>query len=83
MSLEYARSIQLRCFREVSTNPYGIPVPAGTAEAISWLEDALAAHWTGSHYATIQALEQYMPADKINLDFGDGMLFKRLDNLID
>jgi hypothetical protein len=38
---------------------------------------------SGSHYATIQALEQYMPADKINLDFGDGMLFKRLDNLID
>ncbi|SDT41827.1 glucoamylase [Friedmanniella luteola] len=49
----FARSIQLRCFREVSTNPYGIDVPAGTAEAISWLEDALAAHWTGTHYATM------------------------------
>jgi glucoamylase len=49
----FARSIQLRCFREVSTNPYGIPVPAGTAEAISWLENALAAHWTGTHYATM------------------------------
>jgi hypothetical protein len=38
---------------------------------------------SGSHYATIQALEQYMPADKINLNFGDGMLFKRLDNLLE
>jgi len=38
---------------------------------------------SGSHYSTIQALEQYMPADKINLSFADGMLFKRLDNLLD
>src|SRR5438046_3863709 len=28
---------------------------------------------SGSHYATIQALEPYMPADKINLTFADGM----------
>src|ERR1700690_2644816 len=27
---------------------------------------------SGSHYSTIQALEQYMPADKINLSFADG-----------
>jgi ABC-type nitrate/sulfonate/bicarbonate transport system substrate-binding protein len=38
---------------------------------------------SGSHYATIQALEQFIPADKINLTFADGMLFKRLDNLLD
>ena len=38
---------------------------------------------SGSHYSTIQALEQYMPADKINLTFADGMLFHRLDQLID
>lgn len=38
---------------------------------------------SGSHYSTIQALEQYMPADKINLSFNDGMLFKRLELLID
>jgi hypothetical protein len=31
---------------------------------------------SGSHYATIQALEQYLPADKINLHFADGMLFR-------
>ena len=38
---------------------------------------------SGSHYATIQALEQYMPADKINLSFNDGMLFKRMELLLD
>src|SRR5450755_3865062 len=30
---------------------------------------------SGSHYSTIQALEQYMPASEINLIFEDGMLF--------
>jgi hypothetical protein len=38
---------------------------------------------SGSHYATIQALEQFMPADQINLSFNDGMLFKRLELLVD
>jgi hypothetical protein len=38
---------------------------------------------SGSHYSTIQALEQYMPADRIKLTFADGMLFHRLDQLID
>jgi ABC-type nitrate/sulfonate/bicarbonate transport system substrate-binding protein len=38
---------------------------------------------SGSHYSTIQSLEQYMPADKINLSFNDGMLFKRMELLID
>ena len=38
---------------------------------------------SGSHYSTIQALEQYMPADKINLSFIDGMLFKRMELLLD
>jgi hypothetical protein len=38
---------------------------------------------SGSHYATVQALEQYMPADKINLVYSDGMLFARLDKLLD
>ena len=37
---------------------------------------------SGSHYSTIQALEQYLPADKINLSFAEGMLFARLDNLL-
>ena len=38
---------------------------------------------SGSHYSTIQALEQYMPADEIKLSFADGVLFSRLAKLID
>jgi ABC-type amino acid transport substrate-binding protein len=38
---------------------------------------------SGSHYATLQALEQYLPREQINLSFGEGMLFKRLDNLLE
>ena len=37
---------------------------------------------SGSHYSTIQALEQYLSADQINLSFAEGMLFARLDNLL-
>jgi ABC-type nitrate/sulfonate/bicarbonate transport system substrate-binding protein len=40
-------------------------------------------HQSGSHYSTIQALEQYMPADRITLSFNDGMLFKRMERLIE
>jgi hypothetical protein len=38
---------------------------------------------SGSHYSTIQALEHFMPADRINLSFTDGMLFKRMELLVD
>jgi len=38
---------------------------------------------SGSHYSTIQALEQYMPAGDINLTFEDGMLFRRMELLLD
>src|SRR5690242_12990362 len=38
---------------------------------------------SGSHYSTIQALEQYLPLEKINLSFADGLLFKRMELLID
>jgi hypothetical protein len=38
---------------------------------------------SGSHYATIQALEQYMVLDDIKLSFGDGLLFSRMEMLID
>jgi len=40
-------------------------------------------HQSGSHYSTIQALEQYMPASDIKLSFADGILFGRLEKLID
>ena len=38
---------------------------------------------SGSHYSTIQALETYLESDQINLSFADGMLFSRLELLID
>jgi len=38
---------------------------------------------SGSHYATVQALEQYLPQDKMNLVYADGMLFARMDRLLD
>ena len=38
---------------------------------------------SGSHYSTVQALERYLPTDKIKLSFADGMLFSRLELLID
>jgi hypothetical protein len=38
---------------------------------------------SGSHYSTIQALEQYLPASEINLMFEDGMLFSRMERFIE
>jgi ABC-type nitrate/sulfonate/bicarbonate transport system substrate-binding protein len=38
---------------------------------------------SGSHYSTIQALEQYLPLADIKLSFADGLLFKRMELLID
>jgi hypothetical protein len=38
---------------------------------------------SGSHYATIQALEPYLRRDQINLSFGEGMLFHRMEALLD
>ena len=38
---------------------------------------------SGSHYATVQALEQYLKPEQLNLNFADGLLFKRMELLID
>jgi hypothetical protein len=38
---------------------------------------------SGSHYSTIQALEQYLKPSEINLSFAEGLLFKRMEQLID
>ena len=38
---------------------------------------------SGSHYSTIQALEQYLRPDQIKLSFADGILFGRLEKLVD
>ena len=38
---------------------------------------------SGSHYSSVQALEQYLPRDQIQLSFNDGMLFKRMEMLLE
>jgi hypothetical protein len=38
---------------------------------------------SGSHYATVQALEAYLKLDEIKLNYADGMLFARMEKLID
>ena len=38
---------------------------------------------SGSHYSAIQALEPYLPLEQIRLGFGDGMLFRRMERLLD
>jgi ABC-type nitrate/sulfonate/bicarbonate transport system substrate-binding protein len=38
---------------------------------------------SGSHYSTIQALEEFLKPEQIKLSFADGLLFSRLELLID
>ena len=38
---------------------------------------------SGSHYSTIQSLEQYLKPADINLSYADGLLFKRMELLYD
>jgi ABC-type nitrate/sulfonate/bicarbonate transport system substrate-binding protein len=40
-------------------------------------------HQSGSHYSTLQALEQYLPREDIKLSFADGILFGRMEKLIE
>src|SRR5437016_1863113 len=40
-------------------------------------------HQSCSHYSTLQGLEQYLPLSDIKLSFADGILFSRLEKLID
>jgi len=69
-----------------SVAPSGIFVPADspvkTPDDLAGVPISVG-YQSGSHYATIQALEPYMPADRISLSFNDGMLFKRMELLID
>jgi glucoamylase len=54
----FARSAQLRCFRELAANTLGIAVPAGVDAAAAWLTDALAQHWDGTQYVSFVAPER-------------------------
>jgi hypothetical protein len=69
-----------------SISPSAIFVPADspvrTPEDLAGVPIAVG-YQSGSHYSTVQALEQYMPAEKIDLNFADGMLFARMDRLIE
>jgi hypothetical protein len=69
-----------------SVAPAGIFVPAGspvrTPDDLAGVPISVG-YQSGSHYSTIQTLEQYMPADRIVLSFNDGMLFRRMELLID
>jgi len=69
-----------------SVSPAGIFVPADskikTPADLAGVPISVG-YQSGSHYATIQALEQYMPQDKINLSFVEGMLFNRMDLLLE
>jgi ABC-type nitrate/sulfonate/bicarbonate transport system substrate-binding protein len=38
---------------------------------------------SGSHYSTIQALERFLKPEEINLSFEEGLLFKRMESLLD
>jgi hypothetical protein len=69
-----------------SVSPAGIFVPPEsdihTPEQLAGAPISVG-YQSGSHYATIQALEQYMPAKDIRLSFSDGLLFNRMELLID
>ena len=69
-----------------SVSPSGIFVPADspvrTPEDLAGVPISVGFR-SGSHYSTIQALEQYLPFDKINLSFADGLLFRRMELLVD
>lgn len=69
-----------------SVAPAGVFVPADspvrTPEDLAGVPISVGFQ-SGSHYSTIQALEQYMPAPDIKLTFEDGMLFRRLEQLLD
>ncbi len=69
-----------------SVAPAGVFVPADspirTPEDLAGVPISVGFQ-SGSHYSTLQALEQYLPTNRINLSFNDGMLFRRMELLLD
>ena len=69
-----------------SVAPAGIFVPADSPvtapEQLAGVPISVG-YQSGSHYSAIQALEQYMPLADISLSFADGLLFRRMEKLID
>ncbi len=69
-----------------SVTPCGVFVPADSkvkAPADLAGVPISVGYQSGSHYATIQALEQYLPLSDITLSFADGLLFSRMEQLFD
>ncbi|MDE0522540.1 MAG: hypothetical protein OXH79_11345 [Boseongicola sp.] len=69
-----------------SVSPCGIFVPAESS--VRRPEDLAnvpisVGYQSGSHYSSIQALEPFLSRDEINLSFADGLLFKRMEHMID
>jgi len=72
--------------RAYSVAPAGIFVPPDSAvkQPVDLAGIPISVGYqSGSHYSSLQALEQYLPRAQINLSFNDGMLFKRMELLIE
>ena len=69
-----------------SVSPSGVFVPPEspihTPEDLAGVPISVG-YQSGSHYSTIQALEQYLKPEQINLSFSEGLLFHRMEQLID
>ena len=69
-----------------SVAPCGIFVPADSEitspEQLAEVPVSVG-YQSGSHYATVQALEQFLPSEQIALSFKDGMLFGRMEKFLD
>ncbi|HEY5607759.1 MAG TPA: ABC transporter substrate-binding protein [Alphaproteobacteria bacterium] len=67
-----------------SVSPCGIFVPPDSPikrpEDLAGMPIAVG-YQSGSHYSTIQALEQVLPRDQIKLSFSEGFLFGRMQDL--
>ena len=69
-----------------SVSPAGIFVPLGSpAQTPADLAGVpiSVGYQSGSHYATVQALESYLKPEEINLKYADGMLFARMEQLFE
>src|SRR5580698_9642385 len=67
-----------------SVSPAGVFVPADSPiREPADLKDVpiSVGYQSGSHYATIQALEQYLSLADIKLSFNEGLLFSRMERL--
>lgn len=76
-----------KLFRDAySVSPCGVFVPPESEimkpEDLAGIPISVG-YQSGSHYSTVQALEQWLNRDEIKLSFSDGLLFKRLEMLID